>query len=500
MERMSALVSLLEIPVSSLGFTVQAAARLAQAQCVWSPPGVTLPEDLRRFQSAQARARGGDLAEIIADLCESPRPAAFLLPPGFPLQDAIARLRASNLTWERCPALSAGRIAAATVGLAPKFVADLNLREWDPGSAPPTCSKRNQPLVFVAAPSGARLAAQTLIDAGWPADIPVLQVSDAGTPRQKSVETTLREAGEAFAGQHPATFFVSQSGFRARAEWNFFERRPLFGKRILTTRAEHQAGDFLSLLTEYGAHAESLPTIHIADPTSWDPLDAALEKLKAQSHFDAPERFYEWLFFTSVNGVERFWKRLRRHGADMRALGGTRVCAIGPATAAALAALNIAVDLIPTEFKAEGVIESFVAFYGGAAGVAGRRILLPRARVARDTLPVELAKLGAHLEIVETYQTVSPKIDAKLWESRLRDGEFDVVTFTSSSTVTQFAKLFPNAHLAELLHATAVACIGPVTGDTARRCGLEVAVQPKDYTIPALAQSIADFFCRSENV
>jgi uroporphyrinogen-III synthase len=269
---------------------------------------------------------------------------------------------------------------------------------------------------------------------------------------------------------------------------------PLAGKRILITRAAHQAGEFLDRLAETGAEAESLPTIAVVDPTSWNDLDEAIRKLREQSAGRFQTSFYEWVFFTSVNGVEWFFKRVRELGFDLRLLGGTRVCAIGTATAEALLNRDIAVDLIPREFKAEGVIESFLETHGGPDRVAGVRVLLPRARVARDVLPVELRKLGVQIDIAETYQTVKPAIDVEQWKKRLLAGEFETITFTSSSTVSQFAELFEGCPVTELLARTRVACIGPITGDTARKLGLTVDIQPTEYTIPALTRSIAEFF------
>jgi uroporphyrinogen-III synthase len=268
----------------------------------------------------------------------------------------------------------------------------------------------------------------------------------------------------------------------------------LAGKRILTTRAAHQAGEFLDLLTGFGAEAESLPTIAVVDPISWDDLDTGLRRLHEQSAGRFRTSFYDWVFFTSGNGVEWFRKRLDALGFDLRILGGTQVCAVGTATAEALLEQGIVVDLIPEEFKAEGVIESFTARHGGPEGVAGVRVLFPRARVAREVLPDKLRQLGVRIDIVETYRTIKPEIDVARWQSRLRAGEFDAVTFTSSSTVTQFAELFPGQPVTELLSNTQVACIGPVTSDTARELGLRVAIQPNEYTIPALALAMSDFF------
>ncbi len=267
-------------------------------------------------------------------------------------------------------------------------------------------------------------------------------------------------------------------------------KHPLDGKRVLITRAARQAESFAALLERYGAQTISLPAIVIAEPSCWDPLDDALRRLREQAAGAASH--YDWLFFTSANAVEFFLKRLRFHGDDLRLVSGLRLCVIGKGTAGVTRDAGLSVDLVPSRFNAEGVVESFVAFHGGQ--VAGLRVLLPRARVAREALPEAFAALGVALDIVEAYQTLRSDFDSAAWMRRLQSGDFDVVTFASASAVTQFAEAFPGIHPSELLARAKVACIGPVTSQAARELGLAVAIEPPEATLPALAEAIAAHF------
>ncbi len=268
------------------------------------------------------------------------------------------------------------------------------------------------------------------------------------------------------------------------------QTRPLHGKHILVTRAAHQAAAFVALLEQYGAHVTALPTIAVTDPVSWRPLDAALQRLREQKAGTA--RHYDWIFFTSANAVRFFLNRMAFHGDQSDLLAGLRVCAIGKATAGVVRDAGLEVDLVPAHFNAEGVVESFVAFHRGQ--VAGLRVLQPRARMAREVLGEALTALGVALEVVEAYQTVRADIDPMLWQARLQSGAFDVVTFASPSAALQMAEAFPNIAPSALLAKTKVACIGPVTSQAVRALGLDVAIEPPEATLPALAEAIAAYF------
>jgi uroporphyrinogen III methyltransferase/synthase len=254
----------------------------------------------------------------------------------------------------------------------------------------------------------------------------------------------------------------------------------LLGKKILITRPREQAGRFAALLREYGAEPVEVPTIQIVPPSSWEPLDRAIAAIHT----------YDWLIFTSVNGVRAFFERFDAHGGQRADLQALKVCAIGPATAKALQAQGVQVDMMPSEYRAEAAVESLSAF-----PMAGSRILIPRAAIARDVLPHALASRGAQVDVVDAYRTVLPAstLEAHM-RSLLEPRAIDVVTFTSPSTVTNFALLNGDADLVRLLREVAVACIGPVTAETARSYGLTPTIVPREYTIPALVRAIVQYF------
>lgn len=254
--------------------------------------------------------------------------------------------------------------------------------------------------------------------------------------------------------------------------------KALAGKNILITRAREQSGEFETLLRKAGAAVVEFPTIEIVPPLRWKELDRALHRLKS----------YDWLIFTSVNGVHFFWERLKKKG-KIRLSSSIKVCAIGPATANQLKKNKIFVNYMPKEFIAEAILDGF-----GKMSVNGKRILLARAKKARDILPKGLRKMGAEVDVVETYRTVKPKRGLKRLRQLLTDGKIDVITFTSSSTINHFAELLMKEDLKKLLKGIAIACIGPVTAQTAKEWGLKVQIQPKEYTIPGLAKAIAEYF------
>ena len=252
--------------------------------------------------------------------------------------------------------------------------------------------------------------------------------------------------------------------------------KPRGGRVIVATRAREQAGRFGTLLEEAGGRVLAVPTIAIEAPASWAALDAAL----------AAAGSYHWLIFTSANGVEMVRRRLVETGPGAEALRGPRVAAIGPATAEALRRWGLAPELVPDEYVAEGLV-------AGLRGLvrAGERVLLPRAAETRDLLVRELAAMGASVDEVAAYRTRPAVEGAAELMAALEAGSVDVVTFTSSSTVRHFAALFAEGELARLMAGVLVACIGPVTAATAAEHGLSTAIEPEEYTIPALARAIA---------
>ena len=248
--------------------------------------------------------------------------------------------------------------------------------------------------------------------------------------------------------------------------------QPLAGRRIVITRARTQASALCARLEALGATVLEFPTIEICPPLDYAPLDDALRNLGA----------YDWLIFTSVNGVESYLRRARQLGVDPRP-PRARICAIGPATQRAAEAVPLRVDVVPQTYVAEGLVGAL-----GAEDLAGKRILLPRAAVARDLVPRELADLGARVDVVEAYRTLVPADASERARAAFSGPQPpDWITFTSSSTVTNFVK----AAGTECLAGVRVASIGPVTSRTARRVGLRVDVEAAVYTIDGLVDAIA---------
>ena len=262
-------------------------------------------------------------------------------------------------------------------------------------------------------------------------------------------------------------------------------KKSLVGKKILVTRAREQSGDFATRLKKLGAEIIEFPTIEIVPLIRWKELDRAIDRLKS----------YDWILFTSANGVHFFWQRLKERGGASHLPPSLKVGAIGPATAKQLKEKGVSVHYIPKEFIAESILEGFEKKF-----IKGKHILLTRAKKARDILPKGLRKMGAEVDVVEAYRTVRPKGGSKKLKKILEDGKMDVITFTSSSTVNHFAELLKKEDLKKLLKGIAMACIGPVTARTAKEWGLKTQIQPKQYTIPALTQAIAEYFARKQNI
>lgn len=265
--------------------------------------------------------------------------------------------------------------------------------------------------------------------------------------------------------------------------------QPLAGRTVVITRAEEQARQFVTELERYGAEVIVCPTIEIRELESYERLDEAIEHLFG----------YDWLIFTSVNGVEHFFKRLKLREHDASQLDELQVCAIGEATATRLRDFQVHIDVIPEEFKAEGVFAALERFVGGPDALAGLNVLIPRASVARDYLPRALEQAGARVDVVPAYRTSVPEDLDRGRVAAMLSGSADVIAFTSSSTVRNLAQLFDTQDLSEALAGVVIACIGDITAKTADDYGLQVKIQPQQFTIPALARAIADYFSASEN-
>jgi uroporphyrinogen III methyltransferase/synthase len=274
--------------------------------------------------------------------------------------------------------------------------------------------------------------------------------------------------------QPPAIIIVGEVvALREQLAW--FDRKPLFGRTILVTRAAEQAGEFTTLLQDLGAQVIECPTIcldPVADPTE---LDAALVDLAS----------FAWLILTSANAVRFFFARLAAFGLDARALGRCRVCAVGPKTAAAIRAFGVNPDLVPSDYKAEGVVAALAGLLLG-----GERILFPRADKARDVITTALTALGAEVLAPVAYCNTTPDALPAEALAALEAGGVDAVCFTASSTVENLHAILGAAEFHRLLAPLAVAAIGPITSKSCTKLGLTVAIEPAEYTLKALAEAL----------
>jgi len=332
-------------------------------------------------------------------------------------------------------------------------------------------------LVFFMGVKNLPTIAANLVANGRSADTPAAVIRWGTTPKQKTVTATLGTiVDEARSAGIKAPAIIIVGGVvNLRKTMQWFEKRPLMGRRIVVTRAREQASGLVQRLTEYGAECIQCPTIQVGPPPDWTGLDRAIETVDQ----------YRWIVFTSVNGVDYFFRRLFENGLDVRALGHIKTAAIGPATADRLRAWGLKSDIIPESYRAESVVEAF-----SATPVKGSRILLPRAMEARSVLPVELTRMGAMVDEVTAYETRQAENSAADLIARLTEGSIDMVTFTSSSTVKNFHRLLPPDRVDRLMKGVSVASIGPITSQTARDLGLSVTIEADTYTVPGLIQAI----------
>ncbi len=315
------------------------------------------------------------------------------------------------------------------------------------------------------------------IENGAAPQTPVALVRWGTTGRQQTLRGTLADIAkkvEDVGFKAPAVAVIGDVvGLRDRLNW--FETRPLFGKRIVVTRTRRQAGGLTAELRKLGADVFELPTIRIEPP----------KELLEFGELVQDAHRYDWLVFTSPNGVTAFFEMFYKLFSDAREIGGVRIAAIGPATAARVRDFRLHVDLQPEEFVAEGVIRAFQK----DGSVENLKILLVRAEQARDVLPKELARLGAIVDEAVAYRTVPETDDVSGAQDRFREEGADLITFTSSSTVENFLALklpWPSG--------LKTASIGPITSKTMRENGLKVDVEAKQYDIPGLTQAVRKFY------
>ncbi len=328
------------------------------------------------------------------------------------------------------------------------------------------------------------LIVENLIKHGRDPKTPVAVVRWASTPEQQSVVGTLETiAGIVVdSGIKPPSLIIVGEVVTLRDTIDWFENRPLFGKKIIVTRTRDQASELVAGLEEHGADCLEYSTINIKPVDSYTALDSELERLKE----------YHWILFTSLNGVKYFFEHLYAKGMDARDMKGPDIAAVGKSTADLLLKYGINADLIPSTFTGEGLAESLLD-----QGVEGRNILIPRALKAREIVPETLRGAGAQVTVVPVYQNCPEDKPKKNLRTDFKDGRVDMVTFTSSSTVRNFLRMVDaesQEELGRLMEGVDIAAIGPITAKTVTDNGLQVTVQPEEYTISEMIWSIVQYY------
>ena len=406
-------------------------------------------------------------------------------------EEALALLEA-GLPFEVVPGVTSGIAAPAYAGIPVTHRHVSTSVAFVPGHEDPAKGTEDvdwegiangaETLVLYMGVGRLREISKRLVAAGRPPETPVACVRWGTRPEQETVTGTLGTIADRIeeAKLKPPAITVIGDVVALREDGlDWYEKRPLFGKRIVVTRARAQAGELSRELETLGAEVLEFPTIEIREPKDFGPLDAAIGDLDS----------FDWIVFTSANGVAAFVERLDHHGLDLRAVPReAKVAAIGPATADALRATGLRVDVVPEEYRAEALLEVLLDGYS-----TGAKVLIPRAKVAREVLPDKLREAGMEVVVPPAYETVPSEEGKDELRERLLAGGVDCVTFTASSTVESFVGAF-GAEAGDLLSGTKVACIGPITAETARTQGIRVDAEATEYTIPGLVDAVSGLF------
>jgi uroporphyrinogen III methyltransferase/synthase len=462
------------------------------------------PQLLRHAPAAAARIyvgkKGGDhtlsqeeINQLIIDLAQSGK-TVVRLKGGDPYifgrgGEEAQELVAAGVAFEVIPGISSVVAAPAYAGIplthrAHNANVGLITGHEDPAKPEssldwPKIANSFGALVFVMGVKNLPDITANLINGGRDPETPAAVIRWGATPDQQTVIGVLGDIAEKTraAGIKPPAVFIVGGVVGLRDELNWYEKLPLFGRRILVTRTRAQASRLVEGLADLGAWPLECPTIQLHPPEDWSEVDAAVSRLKQ----------YDWVVLTSPNGVDFFFQRLKEKGLDARALAGARIAGIGPATAERLAENGIAADLTPKQFVAESLVEAM-----SEAGVQGKRILLARAAEARAVLPKQLAEAGGQVDEVALYRTLPPEVLPEEALEALKADRVDLVTFTSSSTVTNMIRLL-DMYAPGAKEKIKAACIGPITAETARENGLNVVVNAAEYTIDGLVEAIRDY-------
>lgn len=397
----------------------------------------------------------------------------------------------AGISFEVIPGITSGTAALTYAGIPATHRGDATSVSFITGHEDPTknesglnwqaIARLEGTLVFYMGVKNLPLIVQNLIANRKSPETPAALIRWGTLPVQQTLSGTLQNIAQKASESKfkPPALIVIGDVVCYRDQMNWFERKPLFGKRIVITRARAQSSDLVHELNESGAEVIEFPTIRIQPPDSWRPLDRAIQRLQN----------YDWIVFTSVNGVDSFWERLSKSGHDARLLNGNKIAAIGPATSKRLREFGLVADLQPEKFVAESLLESLKKH----SSLNGTKFLLPRAKEARSLLKDNLIKSGAEVDEITAYQTVvEKKLKDEILE-KIQTRQIDLITFTSSSTVKNFISIIGKKQVRQMKNII-VACIGPITAKTAASYGLAVKIMPENYTIPALIAAILDYY------
>jgi uroporphyrinogen III methyltransferase / synthase len=339
-------------------------------------------------------------------------------------------------------------------------------------------------LVVLMAVKNLDMLVERLVSNGRSQDTPVAVIRWGTRPDQRTIVSTLREiVGDVKDKEiKPPAVVVIGEVVRLRDKLKWYENKPMFGQRILVTR-EHTTG--FEALEDLGAEIIEFPTIEVVPPERYEELDSAIGKIES----------YDWIIFTSSNGVRYFLGRFFELERDIRDLKGLKICAIGNKTAKEVRKYGMKVDLVPDEFRAEGLIDSFMREAGSKAGATpsmilkGMRLLLPRAEVARELFPQRVRELGGEIDVPPAYRAIRPELHGKRLKRFLKEGRVTVATFTSAATFNNFVEIM-GEEWQDLMKGVSIAVIGPVTAKAVEKAGLKVDIMPEEATVDAMVNEI----------
>lgn len=347
-------------------------------------------------------------------------------------------------------------------------------------------AKSASTLVFVMGMKNLPEISKNLIKAGMDPKTPAALVHWGTMPNQRSLTATIEDLPDAAIREgfkNPSVIVVGYVvSLRDKLNWN--EKRPLFGKTVVVTRSREQASDMVAMLMSLGARVIQFPTISIEPMDNYEVLDKAIQEIET----------FDWIIFTSVNGVQHFAERLRVAKKDSRALYNAKIAAIGPVTRKEVEKLGIIPDFVPETYVAEAVAEGLCQF-----AITGKNILIPRALESREVLPQVLEKAGANVTIAPTYKTVKAMANKEELLEALEANEVDCISFASSSTVRNFMECVDNDVLKKATNVK-FASIGPITTETLKEFGFNTEIEPKDFTIPALLGEITKYFSQDIDI